>query len=128
MKMRKMLVGVVAPLMAAAGLVASGGAAQAACGSGNLCAWEAANKTGAMASFSGDNANWKNFPKSTGGTWNDVTSSVQNNGTSGMGVYLYQHASYTGDWMCVPKGYSYNNLANQNFNDRISSNKWSWNC
>ena len=128
MKIRKMLVGVVAPLMAGAGLVATGGAAEAACGAGNLCAWEHINKTGAKASFGGDNANWGNFSKSTGGSWNDVASSVQNNGTSGMGVYLYQHSSYGGDWLCLPKGYSYNNLGNQGFNDKITSNKWSWNC
>jgi len=129
MKIRAMFAAVAAPLMVAAGLAVTSAPAEAySCDSGKLCAWEHADFRGARAQFGGDNAHWSYFAKSTGGNWNDVASSTWNNGTSGMGVFLYEHSHYDGRAFCVPRGYRYSHLSWYSFNDIVSSNRWSWSC
>jgi hypothetical protein len=97
------------------------------CLSGYLCVWEYTNYGGARGSFGGTNPDWSIFPKSTGGTWNNVASSAYNNGTSGDWACMWDGTNYSGTAACLAQYAGYSNLANTssgNFDNKASSNNW----
>lgn len=103
-----------------------------ACDSSYFCFWVNINFGGDRGQVAGNNPTWTRFSEPTcpSGTWNDCASSGFNNGTSGLGVRVYENANYTGRSTCLPKGW-YGNFTGKywdgtttNINDKISSNRW----
>jgi hypothetical protein len=128
---------------------AGSGAAQAAvspmavsdCKETFFCFWVSADYKVAMGKVAGDNKSWTAFAQSAceKGTWNDCASSGYNHGTSGMGVRVYENSNYnqdvSGGSKCLPKGWQGSTFTrvywagtSTSINDKISSNKWTWDC
>ncbi|MEY9992910.1 hypothetical protein ABIE67_004942 [Streptomyces sp. V4I8] len=107
------------------------------CPSTYFCFWSDINYGGAMGKVAGDNPTWTAFrqPACPTGTWNDCASSGYNHGASGMGVRVYESANYGGRNLCLPKGWHHPEFTkvywpgtSTSINDKISSNKWTWDC
>jgi hypothetical protein len=102
-----------------------------------FCVWVDGNYQGPRGQFQDSNPSWGSFYQSAcrSGTWSDCASSGFNNGTSGMGVVVWDESGYYGHSRCLPKGWRhpyftqvYWGDGSANINDKISSNEWSWNC
>jgi hypothetical protein len=133
-----------AGLISVLGVVASGPTAEAAtssapsgCSAGDFCFWNNINYNDGPGRVSGDNTSFWAFPHSScpNGTWANCISSVFNNGTSGMGVDVYDQTGYNGDHYCVPDNVGLPNLTEVDYtgtslwmNDNIESNYWTWSC
>ncbi|MFI6009568.1 peptidase inhibitor family I36 protein [Streptomyces sp. NPDC051243] len=98
-----------------------------------FCVWVNADYGSSRGQFEQDNARWTRFaqPKCPTGNWSDCASSGYNNGTSGLGVRVYEHVDYKGASKCLPKGWKGSTFTrvnwegtSTNINDKISSNKW----
>jgi Peptidase inhibitor family I36 len=108
-----------------------------------VCFWVGSNWSGDMGKFAGSNEFWGDYPEhecvypaaahDADKTWNDCASSIYNDGTSGLGVDVYQNSKYGGAVSCIPdKSTIYSDLADWqygsntsvNMNDSISSNNW----
>ncbi len=97
---------------------------------GLLWAYSDANFSGRSCSWGGDSAGWSSCG------FNDVASSVRNNGYTGQydAVRFFKDGNYSGPSMCLSRGDSWSNLANQrwsdgsNANDSISSHFWTHLC
>ena len=102
------------------------------CTSTYFCFWTDINFGGPMGKVAGNNPTWTAFRQAAcpTGTWNDCASSGFNNGTSGLGVRVYENANYGGRSTCVRKGWRGNftdrkwDGTSTNINDKISSNRW----
>jgi hypothetical protein len=116
------------------------GAAPAAlsdCPATNFCFWVNAGYNDGPGRLSGDNPDWRIFAHGSCQTrnWSDCASSGFNNGTSGLGVEVWQNINYGGASACLPRGWRLDNFAgfvypdtNVGFNDSISSNFWTSIC
>lgn len=102
-----------------------------------FCVWVDGNYQGPRGQFQGSNASWGMFDQAAcrSGTWHDCASSGFNNGTSGMGVVVWDESGQYGLTRCLPKGWRHPYFTQVHWdgtstpiNDRISSNEWSWNC
>lgn len=104
-----------------------------------FCVWVDGDYEGPRGQFKESNLSWGSFFQSAcpSGTWSDCASSGFNNGTSGMGVVVWNEPGHDhGNSRCLPKGWRHpyftqvhwNDNAAQNINDKISSNQWTWNC
>ena len=116
------------------------GAAPAAlsdCHATNFCFWVNAGYNDGPGQLSGDNTDWRAFGHASCQThnWSDCASSGFNDGTSGLGVEVWQNINYGGASACLPRLWRLNNFAgfvypgtSVSFNDSISSNFWTSNC
>jgi len=107
------------------------------CNPGQLCVWNNTSYTDGPGRFSGSNSNWNNFPHGSctyNGTWNNCASSGFNDGTTGLGVILWETIGYTEGQFCMPQGLQVANFGNRTFNNghnlnnRVSANLWSSSC
>ncbi|KMS69990.1 hypothetical protein ACM01_32850 [Streptomyces viridochromogenes] len=104
------------------------------CPGAHLCVWVDADYGGPMGTFEHSNNSWTPYsqPKCTKtGNWSDCASSGYNNGTSGLGVRVYEDVNHKGGSKCLPKGWKgstftrvYWDGTSTNINDKVSSNKW----
>jgi len=98
-----------------------------------LCFWINANGSPSeMGKVSGNNPNFVNVPKSSGGNWNDVISSAYNDGNTDS-VALFADAGFSGFAECITRKATSSDLSNftnistglfSDFNDAASSNEW----
>ncbi|MGP4013813.1 peptidase inhibitor family I36 protein [Streptomyces sp. 4N124] len=104
-----------------------------------FCVWVDGNYQGPRGQFEESNLSWGSFYQSAcpSGTWSNCASSGFNNGTSGMGVVVWDEPGHDhGHSRCLPKGWRHpyftqvhwNDNPTQNINDKISSNQWTWDC
>ena len=107
------------------------------CSATYFCFWNNENYNDGPGKLSGNNGSWYAFSHSScpGGTWANCASSLDNAGTSGMGVDVYSGLNYGGDVACISDNATYSDLANYNYpgtstnmNDTIESNEWTWAC
>ncbi|MFJ9908288.1 peptidase inhibitor family I36 protein [Streptomyces sp. NPDC101152] len=107
------------------------------CSASYFCFWNNANYNDGPGKVSGNNLNWGYFQHITcpNGSWGGCASSLDNAGTSGMGVYVFSGADWGGYDACIADNATYSNLAGWNYgasgvnmNDTIWSNKWTWDC
>ena len=112
-------------------------AAKSDCPITYFCVWNSSGYTDGPGKFGGNNANWSNFSHSScpTGTWNNCASSGYNNGTSGLGVGVWNGVNYGGASACLPQGWSLSNFAGYvwpgtsiSFNNAIGSNFWVNSC
>lgn len=110
----------------------SGGVAEATgptCTPHYLCIWENANWGGHTLAIHGDNGSWAQCCTFTGGTFDNIVSSVYNDEPSRSGVNLYVGYNEVGVSLCLASGYQVANLQSYaGYNDAISSNKWDPTC
>lgn len=113
------------------------GAAVTDCNPGQLCVWVNTSYNGGPGRFTGNNSNWNNFPHTSctyNGTWNNCASSGFNDGTTGLGVQLWETIGYADGVFCMPQGTQIANFGNRTFNnghslnDRVSANFWTSAC
>ncbi|GAB2958965.1 hypothetical protein GCM10023080_018570 [Streptomyces pseudoechinosporeus] len=103
-----------------------------------FCVWVDGNYQGPRGQFRDTNGSWHDFHQSAcrTGTWHWCASSGFNNGTSGMGVVVWEHAGYFGHSRCLPKGWRHpyftqvhwDDAPTVNINDKIGSNEWRSDC
>ncbi|MFG1807454.1 peptidase inhibitor family I36 protein [Streptomyces sp. NPDC049040] len=112
-------------------------AAKSDCPAGSFCVWVNSNYSDGPAKFSGNNSDWTQFSHAScaSGTWNNCATSGFNNGTSGLGVVVWQLVGGSGDGACLPRGWALSDFqgyvwpnTTDSFNDSISANVWSSNC
>ncbi len=117
--------------------VAPASAAASDCNATQLCVWVNINYNGGPGRFTGSNSNWNNFPHPAcpyNGTWNNCASSAVNDGTSGLGVQLWETIGYHDGVFCLPQFAQVADFTNRQFNnghnlnDRVSANKWTSAC
>ncbi|MFI5496763.1 peptidase inhibitor family I36 protein [Actinoplanes sp. NPDC051859] len=122
-------------------LALSGGLAWAApaqavdreCPDGFVCFWVDEFRNGAKGKFEGNNPRWGDYRQGSCGneTWDNCASSIINKGRT-CTVRVYSGPNYGGGSMDIQRGQYMDNLGfrteglgwNQNWGDRISSNKW----
>ncbi len=134
---RKLAILLTATLM---GLTAAGGGATAAqasmseCPVGEFCAWWHTSYTQLLYHSEGSDSTWHND-----GNAADNATSVFNNGVpdSYPDVRVYRHINYGGASLCVHRGTAMPNVGyypwyeggvSGNWNDQISSHRWSPGC
>ncbi|WP_034091507.1 peptidase inhibitor family I36 protein [Streptacidiphilus albus] len=106
------------------------------CAATYFCFWNNENFNDGPGKLSGNNPSWFVFSHSScpNGTWANCASSLDNAGTSGMGVEVWSSTGYNGDHACVSDNETYSDLANNSYsngdaaNDSIESNEWTWAC
>jgi Peptidase inhibitor family I36 len=136
-----MIGGVLSAAVSASAATATPASPQVAappCTSSYLCFWVNVGYSGERGQVSGNNSNFANLGKSSGGNWNDIISSAYNDGQHDS-VALYQNVGgYAGEntlsnWsVCFALGHGNNNFVavpdplsgSGNFNDQASSNAW----
>lgn len=111
--------------------------AQSDCPATNFCVWVNSGYSDGPGKFAGANTNWGIFAHAScqTRTWNNCASSGFNNGTSGLGVEVWDGTGYTGLSACLPRGWHTSTFSglvwpgsNTSFNDSISSNYWTSIC
>jgi hypothetical protein len=126
--------------------------ASAACGSGDFCLWQNANRGGGLYFFSGNDRNLHDDVFARGVKVGDNGSTAKNNGKGNdpsgrVDVLAYKDIRFGGPALCVPLGTEVSNLAvkglpsdkdvgdavgsvepDGRWNDDISSFRWVVNC
>jgi hypothetical protein len=106
------------------------------CHSSYFCVWVDINYGGGLIEFGGNVADYTQWANVTcyQRNWDDCASAAENDGTSGLGVYVYQNTQYTGGNFCIPQGVTVPDFTTKHFsngvglNDAVSSHRWSSYC
>ncbi|MGP4013814.1 peptidase inhibitor family I36 protein [Streptomyces sp. 4N124] len=104
-----------------------------------FCVWVDGNYQGPRGQFKDSNPDWDRFNQSAcllSDTWSNCASSGFNNGTSGMGVVVFDGPNYNGHTRCLPKGWRHpyftqvhwNTSPTVDINDKITGNQWRSDC